>query len=514
MTSFLRPIMSKLSRSWSINPIWAMPAVFLAVLLLHGGLIGLTDDEAYYWVLAQNPSLGYAYHPPGVAWLIAASEALLGWAFGAHSEALVRLPGLLCMALTLGLGMKWMELAGAPRERLGRGAWVCLSFAGVFALSWMMVPDLPLFLGWTALFVSVWYFSFVRAAGWLGPLMALAMALTVLSKYSGVLAWASAVACLFAWAPKARRWRAIGWVSAGLLVGVLPTLIWNARHEWSSILWQLRDRHGHAELSWGRYARFWSVELFATGPAAVVFAGALLYRAFRKGAEGRVYRFVALWMLPAAAVFCVQPLWAEFKPHWAFIVWWPAVLVLGWEWASGARGASRWALGQAIYGTVLGAVVLVSCHLPLGSWALERFVGREFDPRMDVTNDLYGWDELEGFIAERFGAATLAMPVVGARYQTASQAAFALRSHRRATLLPLDLKARDEWPDLGVSAGLGPDWPKLTRPVLFVTDNRYDGAPGFPEAACQKLGRLEKRRLRYPAKWIEVWKCEPAAAQP
>lgn len=478
-------------------------------MLAHGASIGLTDDEAYYWVLAQTPSLGYAYHPPAIAWLIAGTEALLGWLFGAQSAALVRLPGLLCMAGALFLGMKWMELAGAPRERLGKGAVACLSFAGVFALSWMMVPDLPLFLGWTALFFAIWAYCFAPPRRWLGPFLAAAMALTMLSKYSGVLAWASAMVSLFLWAPRGSRLKAMAWLSFGLVLGVLPTLIWNARHEWSSLLWQLRDRHGEGQLSLLRYGRFWAVELLAAGPLLVFFAAKLLF-----SPANRVYRYAAAWMLPAAAIFCVQPLWADFKPHWAFIVWWPAALALGWAWASEAPGASRLARGQAMYGLGLGSLVLLSCHFPVGSWALERISGRGFDPRLDVTNDLYGWEELETFIQRRLGPVGLQLPVIGARYQTASQAAFSLRAHRRVSMLPLDLKARDEWPDLSVSAELGPHWPKLTTRVLFVTDNRYDAGPEFPGAACSKLGRLEKERWNYPAKWIELWSCEPEAARP
>ena len=102
------------------------------------------------------------------------------------------------------------------------------------------------------------------------------------------------------------------------------------------------------------------------------------------------------------------------------------------------------------------------------------------------------------------------MPVVGTWYQTASQAAFALPDgERRVTLLPRDLKAMDEWPDLGVSEGQGPDWPRLTREVMFVADNRYSADPGYPGARCTRCPTLESRRAGLAAKTIYVWRCAP-----
>src|SRR6202795_2789879 len=80
--------------------------LFVAHVAIGAGL-GLTDDEAYYWVLAQSPALGYAFHPPATAWSIAAAQALFGWAFGTHIAALVRLPAALYAALILGLGLTW-----------------------------------------------------------------------------------------------------------------------------------------------------------------------------------------------------------------------------------------------------------------------------------------------------------------------------------------------------------------------------------------------------------------------
>src|SRR4051794_31084636 len=91
---------------------WRLPLAVFAAILIHGAALGLTDDEAYYWVLAQKPALGYAFHPPAVALSIAFAQALLGWVFGHHSIALVRLPAAASAAGLVALGMTWIQRAG------------------------------------------------------------------------------------------------------------------------------------------------------------------------------------------------------------------------------------------------------------------------------------------------------------------------------------------------------------------------------------------------------------------
>lgn len=481
--------------------------------MLHGSVIGLTDDEAYYWVLAQKPALGYAYHPPAVAWFIALSERVLGWMTQAPHAAIVRLPGVLCMTAVLLLAARWFESAGIRRERISVSILTAASFAGMFSLAWMMVPDLPMLLGWTLMFVATWELCFNEAAS---PrtvfVLIFGTALALLSKYSTVLAAGSSGLSLLLWAPARKRNLGVAALIAGAALGALPAILWNAQHEWTSLLYQIRDRHQGGGLSLLRYGRFWASQIALAGPFLLVFAALLPARALIGGGDqSRVLRYIGLWIAPAALVFLLQPLWSDFKPHWAFIVWWPAVLGLAWASGSGtAKVDLRLAAWQRGYGALLALVVLVSCHLPVGSWMVERMNGVRMDPRLDVTNDLYGWSALPNWIRE---AGLDQMPVVGSRYQTASQAAFALaRNKARVTLLPRDLKARDEWDDFGVSAGIGPEWPVLTAPVLYVADSRYTLPPEFPGASCAKLHRLETSRYGYPAKWIEVWKCEPAGS--
>jgi hypothetical protein len=506
MTSFPALITSRFSRGLKNSPeIFCGLALFL-VILIHGSAIGLTDDEAYYWVLAQKPALGYAYHPPMVAWLIALSQALLGPIFGAASAIVVRFPAALCSGAVLTMALQWLREVGVAQDKIKSSALALVSFAGLFALSWMMVPDLPLFLGWMLVFRATWNICFKKdSTTFEDALLFFGTALSLLSKYSAVLLAFSSFVCLLLWAPREKRVRAIASIVVGGLLAAIPILIWNMAHEWASILYQIRDRHEGGSFSLVRWLRFWVIEIFAGGPALIFYSFVMLARVLKSKAN-RVEQFLWIFAAPAAFVFCLQPLWADFKPHWALVVWWPIALGLARAWGIERSPWAKWQMG---YGLTLGAVVLICCHIPIVNYAIYAAKSEHADPRLDVTNDLYGWRKLASYLKTQPGNSDLSIPVLGSRYQTASQAWFSLGAKAHVSMLPLDVKSRDEWPNLDVTKTLGPEWPELTRPVFFIADNRYDAPPEFPKAHCSKAGRVQEDRAGYPAKWIDVWRCDP-----
>jgi len=486
--------------------IWIPIAVSL-VLLLCSGFTGLTDDEAYYWVLAQKPALGYAFHPPMVAWFIDVSQFLFGWIFGKASTWVVRLPSCLSMGIVLALALKWIESSRPSEKGLRRAGLALISYAGLMALGWMMVPDVPLFLGFTLCFTAAWKISQDQKAPSKSVYVILAFGIFIamLGKISAVMiAFSILLSVCMTPLGRTRAQKTILVLAIGLLLALVPIYIWNSQHAWASVLYQIQGRHQDSELSWKRYLRFWVIELFAAGPVLVIFTLGILLRGLRSTADS-FERFVAIWIFPAAGVYCLQPLVSDFKPHWAFIVWWPGALALAWKLAHGRVRFSRF---QIIYGITLGSVILFAMNVPVLSLAVAKFKTSGYDSKLDVTNDLYGWSQLSKEV-ESLPAEDHGLYVVGSRYQTASQAAFNLGSLDRVTMLPRDLKARDEWPTFPIADGTGPDWPKLTQPILFVTDNRYDAGPEFPGAHCEKVRDLVAKRGDYLAKEIWIWKCSP-----
>ncbi len=561
--------------------------------------LGITDDEAYYWVLAQHLQGSYAYHPPAVAWLIALVQAVIP-AWLERFDGWIRLGAIACVGGIVWLAQTWVrrqlrdgcELGGRGGVD-GRDRWAeseillsLLAFPGFFALCWMIVPDLPLLLGVTLLWTKTWEFcdgvspltQKSKALTELG--LVAGSALVITSKYSGVLAWVSSLMALQWMAPPATtvRWwqgrKTRGWVLLLLGAGLAaaPIFIWNAQHEWGSILFQLRDRHRGGHFSLARFLRFWVLEMVLIGPPLFYFYGCKLAGAWRgsrpppvaaamagptgpgwrlvqglwqrlgggrvverQGAEGAgrgevlselppsaksrpplsLAAYVLFWVLPAGAVFGLQPLYSDFKLHWFFVVGWPLVMAAATTrdrfWRQQESVLCDWSQVQRWYSALLTGLVVLALQTPWLNQGLARLAqvrGVEFDPRLDVSNDLWGWQDLEHGMEARFGPAIFQLPVLAGRYQTAAQAAFALRHRSSVSLLARNPMVQQEWPDFTAVAQQDAQgrW-HLQQPCLWVADGRYSEPPPF-QTPCTALEPFWSMRGGVAVKKIQLWRCE------
>jgi len=502
--------------------------ILFVFLWIHGSLLGLTDDEAYYWILSRTPSWGYAYHPPAVGWVIAFFEKTLGPILGYASSAVVRFPSSLFTALVVCGVLIWYEKIGFTSRQLKKSFFIFLAFPALFGSSWMMVPDLPLFLGWILLFVCIWECLKGKPSNRHYCGITLGTALALLSKFSAILFIASAVMTLWIGGyrvPERRKifFKASAALFFGLFLALIPILIWNIKTNWEPLRYQIHDRHSGGHLSLLRFSRFWLIEILIAGPALIYFGfkqGYLnakkMFSVFCKERGLSSGQYLFIWAFPSALVFCLQPLISDFKLHWVFIVWLPVMMEFVRQVIVKGPIQPRLKMAtyfQQAYSYFLIAFVLVSCHVPLMSWTMQRVLNKEPDPRWDVTNDMYGWSELRNQVQEHLGVAALAFPLVGSRYQTASQAAFSWGNASRVELLPRGTKDRFEWPELGITDGVGPEWPRLLSPVLFVADNRYTAGPEFKSAHCEKSFEYSSKRRSFLAKSFTVWRCDPEASQ-
>ena len=463
--------------------LWGL-GVFI-VLWLHGGTLGASDDEAYYWVLSQKLELGYAFHPPMVSWILRFFQILLSPIFPAHSIWVLRFPAALFSAVSVALLGDWFQSIGLRGKDLRLAYLNLLAFAGFFGASWMWVPDLPLLLGWILLFVTTWKCTRLSTIDYV--VFTFTTALVVLSKFSGVIAVGSAgLMILSSELSRREKIKACAAFALGLVLAALPILIWNAQHEWGSLLYQFKDRHSGSHLSFARYARFWLIQLFIAGPFVFIYAA-------------KMQRKIAIWAIPPALVFFTQPLWSDFKPHWALVVWLPIVIGFSVQ-ATQFRKLSR---AHRIYGFSLIVLVALICRYPLISLAVHAKTGQWPDPRIDISNDLTSWSELPRLLEEN------TIPVVASRYQTASQASLALGSWSRVALVPRDLKQRDEWPAFSIFQGedLQGKWPHFKGELIYIADHRYTAGPEFPDTVCKVWKEYSGMRYQVPARSIKLWRC-------
>lgn len=301
-------------------PKLSLTLTILAFLALHLGLaaaIPLIEDEAYYALWATAPDWGYYDHPPMIAWMIWAGEALIG-----DNRIGVRLLPLLSLALTSILVADLARMAGGS----GRAAWVAVLWfnAGflIFTLGFTATPDAPSILFWAA---ALW--AAARALEdrrwWVG--VGVLAGLGVLSKLTNLFLGPGLLLWLVATASGRQHLRTI-WPWVGILAGIaalVPFLWWNFTHDWLGFQRQL------SRVGADRFTPRLMVEylILLTLLASPLFFWAALRGALRP--HGAVAAMMALTTAPLLAYFLWHASGAAVQPNWLAPVFAPTAVLAG-----------------------------------------------------------------------------------------------------------------------------------------------------------------------------------------
>ena len=231
---------------WPLAPLALVAALLLSRVLwlfLFSDLT-LSEDESHYWTWSLHPDWSYTTKPPGVAWLIHLSTAVLG-----HTEAAVRLPAAMSIALaTLGAAAaaRW---SFPDHPALPTIAAILFACVPAFALaSVLMTIDAPLIACW------MWGVAFAARAllrGHHGSWLALGACVALGLHFKHTMLLLPLGVALAAWNTRHHRpflpWRNIAIASAIAALGLLPNLLWNAANDWPTA----RHLLGHLALPGG-----------------------------------------------------------------------------------------------------------------------------------------------------------------------------------------------------------------------------------------------------------------------
>lgn len=381
-----------------------------ALLRLLGAIyLGLGNDEAYHWLYASHPALGYYDHPPMMAWI-----EMLGLALpGAGASAWALRIGF----IALFAGSTWLLARVTARyygERAGFVAALALNLTGYYGLaaSTFALPDGPLLFFWV---LSMDRLSIALGGGgercpamrstaikgllpwlWVG----LAWGGAMLSKYHGVFLPLGTALYLMLHRP-ARRWLANPGPYLAGVVGLLvfsPVIVWNATHGWASFLFQGGRALGGAMLRPDHLMLALLAQAMYLFPwiwvplVVILFLGCRNWR--RIGAADR------LWLALAVAPLGVFTLVACFRPvlpHWGLIGLVSLFPILGRNWS--ARLAARPGPTRRVLtaGAIFSVVFLAFTIVEYRYGFLQRGrdgLGGLIDASRDPTLDLYGWDQV------------------------------------------------------------------------------------------------------------------------
>ncbi|RJO70331.1 MAG: hypothetical protein C4523_05615, partial [Myxococcales bacterium] len=471
------------TRSESVNYLIAALAAVMAATLARvylGGRIGLGDAEAYYYAWSRHLDFSYYDHGPGIAYLIGLGTRWLG-----DTLLGVRVLSIAASAATALMIYLFGALLFSSR-RTGLLATLLFVVSPVFFIGGAAAaPDAVFGLLWL---VAAWFLFQAVQRNRPEPLvpMGIVVGLGLLCKYFMILFWPAAL--LYLLFGRGRRMLfSLHWV-VGIIASLLifsPVLYWNFGHDWASFLYHLSERHTDAALSSDRLLKFLAGQaLYLSPPLAL---GLLLAIARSLGnmlqSRGRDAHLPFWLSAPVLGFFFLVGAWTpDSEPHWplaGYLLLFPVLahwlaslddqlpgpltkLVLLGPLAPLFRPSMKTLLlGWLIVPALLIDALLV-LHLRT-DLAYSRLPDAAIQPRLDISNELRGWDqagEETVKLAGELGPGTFAASY---HYTMCGQLAFAVKERLPVACLSRRTDAFDFFGEQ--------DW--RGKDAVFVTDNRY-----------------------------------------
>lgn len=492
-------------------------ALFIPLLILRAVFsltVGLIDDEAYHWSWTKALALSYYDHPAMVAWLEALSTALFG-----DTLLGVRLPAFLAYAGTVVVA--WRLTWEMFDEWAAHAVAFLLLFTPLWGIAGYVASPEPFFMFfWISAAWVFWQGSRPDARRWpvkktwlwLGVLMGLGLE----SKF--IMALLAPGFGLYLLMSKGRRRELISpWPWAGALIATalcLPIFIWNDHVGWPGFKYQFHDRHGGEAFSFARWLGWWGAQIGFMSPFVYLLMAFAFVRAWIQRRDER-WRFVFALAATPILLFGIQPLFADYKPHWSG----PAYLLLaigaGALWSNGLTVRDRvWWAPRSKFWTFAVAGVLLPLNLLIYSFFVTPWLpkahrllspGTEWNTTWDLSNEFTGWDELGAFVNRRqreIHAETGRRPFLAAlRYETTAQTFWGTkqRVYQMAFTRSHYTVTQDVTHDFDNMRGLD---------ALVVTTEKYPADPAtwgrFDRCTPETLTTF---RGREPARAFTVWWC-------
>jgi 4-amino-4-deoxy-L-arabinose transferase-like glycosyltransferase len=383
---------------------WAVNIVSTTLRLLIIGKIGLTIDEAHYWLYSKFLDFSYFDHPPLIGYIIKASTLVFG-----NNEFAVRFPSVLIFFFAT-----WVFFICAKKlynERTAFLGTLLLNVLPVFSFlgSVIAVPDCPLALFWLmSLLIFIVIIETNNKNYWY--LLGITTGLAMLSKYNGVLILLSVFLFLI-FSPKHRFWFKKKEPYFGLILSsitFLPVIIWNIENNWASFGFQLNHGLGNSlpkfsltlfGKSLGEQAGYISPLLFLI---FIIAALLCIKEAYKK--KDRAALIISCFSLPSVLLFNTIATFNEILPHW------PAMGYLVLSIYAARLTLNFWHIkwfkfySFAAWGLASFMIVIAPLHVLYGIIPIEKFMpkdklekiehGISESERIDLTNEVYGWKEV------------------------------------------------------------------------------------------------------------------------
>ncbi len=465
--------------------------VLVGIRLVFIFTLNLSDDEAYYWQYARHLSLSYYEHPPLVAW----SNYLMMKLFGSTAYA-VRMSALL---YSIGDSiLVWLIAIRVLNDRMKAFLSVlAMNIIPAYAIGGlMMLPDAPLGFFWLlTLYFLMKVFMDNRGHYWYAA--GIALGLDMLSKYHSVFIPLSALIFMII-SKEDRKWlKDIRPYAATALALIIfsPVILWNARHHFESLGFELVSRNPNFHISIDKFFTFLGSQVGLISPLVFCLIIAAIYYGFRT--QRKEYLFLSTFAAPIIVFFFVVSFIVDSKPNWALMGYIPGV-ILSVQLAYDAYGRG-WFRKYLWIGWSLALLFTVLIHVQLYYPLIPM---KPVDA--DLTNDLYGWRTAGRAVIKAYQGLEKAGPtfLFTHKYQLSSQLAFNAPGQPQVYTSNTTGDAYHDW-GLNVTSALD-GWN-----AVYINDNSFKIDP-YKHFKCRKwieLPQIKIYRYGHYARTFFIYEC-------
>lgn len=388
-------------------------AISLIVRAVAAALIGLGNDEVYYWTYALFPDFSHFDHPPMVGWLM----QLCTFNLACDSPFALRLE-----ALLLGTLNTWIIYCLGRLIKNERTGWYAalLYTASIYAsvlCGTFIMPDAPLATCWLSALLFLVKAVNGQPRHFLG--FGVFAGLAMLSKYTGVFLWGGAF--LYVLFYDRRLFKSpYFWVGGCLsLVLFSPVIYWNIVHSQNGISYHSeRVNMAASGLSLRYFARELLGEAAYQNPINFVLMAVTVWQCRKPAPKGRkakagwintpCKRLLLCTALPLWGVFLFISLFRATLPHWSGPAFFSLMLLVA---ARIEDEASSRATNHRLRKSLQASMVLVAAVfvggvaeiqtgiIPMGT-AASRQENAPNLGQFDFTMDMYGWDQVHEHFTE------------------------------------------------------------------------------------------------------------------
>ncbi|HXN06170.1 MAG TPA: glycosyltransferase family 39 protein [Nitrospiria bacterium] len=467
--------------------------VFSAILrLLVIGQVGLGDDEAHYWMWSKHLDWSYFDHPPMVAWIIAFFTGI-----GGDREFYVRIGAVLLFSAT-SFGAYYLGCL-FRNEKTGFYSVLFLNVSPVFSFlgSVLMVPDSSLGTAWV--FFLIFFYLAVQSPSlfrfWV--LSGFAFGIAFLSKYNAVLLPFSAFLYLLSsdrnrgLLLRKEPYLALG---IGLLFAV-PVVLWNARHGWASFGFQLNHGLGSdTSFSMTLFFQILGAQMAYISPVLFILSFIALILSGIRGIahQDDSHLFLFFFGAPTLVLFDLIGSFHKILPHWPALGFITAFISLA-IWMEELPKLSRWKVPAVLFGLFLTLII------PIQALTFIVPITRNFNSRIDPTNDLYGWPEAAREITrlQKEMSSEGASFIFAHKFLISDQVGFYTGQSRGIYCFNEDKTQFDYWDDPEKLIG---------QNAILISDNRYEIDPEqIFGKMFQRIDKLPPLRIYRKGELIRVF---------